>query len=455
MKSVFFLICCIFLISFVSADCVDISTSCLPDSGYDYCSHQSWNCDGAISSARIQISSIQTDGEQHGQYSTGDTYIDFSYDGDYGYFNENIPFNFWFESNCNEYGCAGGDLFGASRQGLTNNPGDHYTDCPMFYAFDRADYNGFWSTSYAAIGWFGSGNCNDIRQVECFDDSDCSGSLICDKSGSWETWSCENAPVECPDTLNYNPSLPIDINGCLIWQNFQQYSHCSGGWFIYNPNPSAPSTLQMSEGQYRSIAPPSCWQTACTEDWECSEWSDCDGQQTRSCSDNNNCGTIETRPSLTQSCQVECPNSLDYNPDLPVDISDCAIWQNFEEFSHCSGGWFLYTPNGPSNLVVSGEDYQLLVPVSCWMEEEELTYYRFLSNQCYEVTIFQSEKTEDDYNTLAECESQIDDGNGDGDQTENIWETVWFEQFGIEFTLPILITSFTILVFVLKILRKR
>lgn len=42
---------------------------------------------------------------------------------------------------------------------------------------------------------------------------------------------------------------------------------------------------------------------SCVEDWSCSDWSSCRmSSQTRSCVDNNNCGTTENRPETQQSC---------------------------------------------------------------------------------------------------------------------------------------------------------
>lgn len=43
----------------------------------------------------------------------------------------------------------------------------------------------------------------------------------------------------------------------------------------------------------------------CTPEWECGQWSECaDGSQTRSCTDKNDCGTNEGKPSLTQTCTM-------------------------------------------------------------------------------------------------------------------------------------------------------
>ena len=45
----------------------------------------------------------------------------------------------------------------------------------------------------------------------------------------------------------------------------------------------------------------------CQEDWTCTAWSDCvDGTQTRTCTDNNACGTTTNKPSESQACGIEC-----------------------------------------------------------------------------------------------------------------------------------------------------
>ena len=45
----------------------------------------------------------------------------------------------------------------------------------------------------------------------------------------------------------------------------------------------------------------------CTEDWTCTAWSDCvDGTQTRTCTDNNVCGTTINKPLESQACEVVC-----------------------------------------------------------------------------------------------------------------------------------------------------
>lgn len=61
------------------------------------------------------------------------------------------------------------------------------------------------------------------------------------------------------------------------------------------------------------------WQVSpCTESWTCISWSSCvNGQQTRTCTDANNCGTTSSKPTITQSCTVACTESW-----------SCSSWSN-------------------------------------------------------------------------------------------------------------------------------
>lgn len=45
----------------------------------------------------------------------------------------------------------------------------------------------------------------------------------------------------------------------------------------------------------------------CQENWSCDNWSTCsNGQQTRTCTDANSCGTTASKPATSQACQVQC-----------------------------------------------------------------------------------------------------------------------------------------------------
>jgi hypothetical protein len=72
-------------------------------------------------------------------------------------------------------------------------------------------------------------------------------------------------------------------------------------------------------GETCSSCPQDCGACPCTPDWQCSSWSACSGnQQTRTCTDSNNCGTTTGRPALTQSCtssSTECANWQSAHPE--------------------------------------------------------------------------------------------------------------------------------------------
>ena len=47
-------------------------------------------------------------------------------------------------------------------------------------------------------------------------------------------------------------------------------------------------------------------QSSCTELWSCTAWSECsDGLQTRVCTDDSECGTVNTKPAESQECGIE------------------------------------------------------------------------------------------------------------------------------------------------------
>ena len=73
----------------------------------------------------------------------------------------------------------------------------------------------------------------------------------------------------------------------------------------------------------------------CTEDWSCGAWGECssEGEQSRSCSDGNACGTELAKPSTTQSCTYVEPCTEDWS---------CGAWgecsSEGEQSRSCSDG---------------------------------------------------------------------------------------------------------------------
>ena len=204
MKKLIFFFITIFIMSFVSG------TSCSPSSGYDYCWEESRVQDDSRAYAQVQVSNIK--GLQKGGYYVGDAWIQYKFKGDkfYIYENANSWDNLWNIAGCDKNGCRGTEVSFLGFHRLTINPGDQYTDCPVFVAhdFDSAS-DGSWAWQTTGYGWIGSGNCFNIKSVECYDDSDCGSNQICDKSGSWQNWNCEvkvcnQAELKCEGKTHYS-----------------------------------------------------------------------------------------------------------------------------------------------------------------------------------------------------------------------------------------------------------
>jgi len=73
----------------------------------------------------------------------------------------------------------------------------------------------------------------------------------------------------------------------------------SGGW------PATEGARRMYE---RTAEAETEITSSCVERWHCSEWSECTaGQKTRTCTDQNNCGTAYSKPAEITTCTIEQP----------------------------------------------------------------------------------------------------------------------------------------------------
>ncbi len=67
-----------------------------------------------------------------------------------------------------------------------------------------------------------------------------------------------------------------------------------------------PENTEIQSKQTTPISITITEQATCTESWSCTAWSTCEnGTQTRTCTDNNDCGTTNNKPTETQTC-FEC-----------------------------------------------------------------------------------------------------------------------------------------------------
>ncbi len=104
----------------------------------------------------------------------------------------------------------------------------------------------------------------------------------------------------CDDRSNDGVLLNNTATSC-IWQ-----VPCEFSVWVTNP-PSSGTPPGGTTGPTGSPGgAPASVSGDCTEDWSCTEWDEClDGIQKRTCTDLNECGTITSMPSETQSCSAE------------------------------------------------------------------------------------------------------------------------------------------------------
>ncbi len=112
----------------------------------------------------------------------------------------------------------------------------------------------------------------------------------------------------------------------LYWNN--KGSQCNAVWnndrdtmFLRdnNGNLVIDYSYEFDESQSGSTEPEqtTTQPEICVENWSCSNWSEClDGEQIRACSDSKNCGTMENRPTESQSCKMEEPGVVE-PPEQP------------------------------------------------------------------------------------------------------------------------------------------
>jgi hypothetical protein len=183
---------------------------CIPEFGYDYCDENTYGSNEASSTIRFQHSMIQ--GLHKGDYYVGSTYINVKSSGRlYSYkdvYDSTTLMNS--VSGCGKSGCQGTEISATSKFVITNGAGQSYTSCPSFIAYSFAgDPNGNWAWSTLGWGWFTKIGCPNIKQVGCYDDTDCSSAQYCDKSSGWQYWACKQktcntGDVKCVGTDSYS-----------------------------------------------------------------------------------------------------------------------------------------------------------------------------------------------------------------------------------------------------------
>ena len=164
-----------------------LSVSCSPDPGYDFCYENTYN--GLT--ARIHSTEWIGDGGYgyidgaNRRYYIDEVYVNVKYYGDRLYRSSSTS---WV--SCTGSGCSATSI-SPGKQVLASSPAKVINPV-QFVAWNKfTSTTGRWWYSYVQFGWLSPTNA---YVIDCFDESDCGSNEYCDKSGAWDTWSCEIDP---------------------------------------------------------------------------------------------------------------------------------------------------------------------------------------------------------------------------------------------------------------------
>ena len=189
---------------------------CSPDSGYDYCGSEQ----NIFAYAEVQHSYYKgergfgiIDGENR-LYYVKEVYIDVKFEGDYLYASNspNWP-------TCTSSGCPWPRI-SEGKHVVVSAPSKTIPEI-AFIAFDK-DYS---STGNMYWAWVGIGFYPyDAYVIGCYDESDCGSKEYCDKSGAWDTWSCEIDPCSTmPDPENICDGFDMWAQKCVMGEYVKDY----------------------------------------------------------------------------------------------------------------------------------------------------------------------------------------------------------------------------------------
>lgn len=121
------------------------------------------------------------------------------------------------------------------------------------------------------------------------------------------SWITDCPPVTlsgCESGTGRTCSIKIDLS------KYQEGSKISYYFGVFQKNGSS---VYLMNNQNKAYAVTISRTLTCEESWDCSDWSTCvNNQQTRTCTDENDCGTTDSKPKVSQSCVSQDTNSNEF-----------------------------------------------------------------------------------------------------------------------------------------------
>ena len=126
----------------------------------------------------------------------------------------------------------------------------------------------------------------------------------------------------------------------------------------------------------------------CIEDWSCLEWGSCesDGTQTRVCTDDNNCGTSDEKPTTSQNCVYSPEITGNCAPEMIEILNDPATPFCDEPLEDCYDTWSDHLKFDYPKGFATGNYFS---EIDCWKggnkAGENINYiYCYLISSCQE-----------------------------------------------------------------------
>ena len=200
-----------------------VDSTCTPDTGYNICIDGDSESGKAKASVEIQSTGLQEYNTYKDGYYVGNVYLPIKSKSDYLYLYDGKGISnyqeLYNEADCDYEGCYNYEKTITNNEILLATSKQSYSGCPLFVAYDydyeertSSDTKWWWDT-YIGLGYGyfdtrNTGNCLNIKSVECYDDSDCGNNFYCDKeNNNWNEWSCKgrqcNLEDESCDIFNY------------------------------------------------------------------------------------------------------------------------------------------------------------------------------------------------------------------------------------------------------------
>ena len=167
------------------------------------------------------------------------------------------------------------------------------------------------------------------------------GTITCSSNSDCGT----NGYVDSPFCQNGN-----------VYQNFKTFTCNNPGTVQSTCSSSTNAQLKNTCSGNQTCSNGQCVTQQCNPNWQCSNWSQCyNGWQNRNCTDSNQCGTNDGKPSTSQSCGGgstcdwpghcagdSCQNENDCAGDMICKYGKCA-----NPGGGCMGSWC----NGGGNMI--------------------------------------------------------------------------------------------------------